>query len=160
MHIVVRKTKYHTVVRYAYCSSLGYWRRHHNGEPMGPFQLSTVEQPRHVPQYQPLCFSLSFISFEFACDKNYLTPCQVACQHSQQPCSVLFPQNWCVFLSLPGFLTSQFLGKLEHSFFFMNRFIVGTLAIRSNGVIKAGSKGLNLVGLYCTKEHLTRGVLP
>eukprot|EP00903_Cladosiphon_okamuranus_P005365 g5358.t2 len=40
------------------------------------------------------------------------------------------------------------------------RYILGTLAIRSNGVLKAGNKGLNLVGLYCTKEHLARGILP
>eukprot|EP00752_Nemacystus_decipiens_P001778 g1718.t2 len=40
------------------------------------------------------------------------------------------------------------------------RYILGTLAIRSNGVLKAGNKGMNLVGLYCTKEHLARGILP
>ncbi|CAB1121297.1 unnamed protein product [Ectocarpus sp. CCAP 1310/34] len=40
------------------------------------------------------------------------------------------------------------------------RFILGTLAIRSNGVLKAGNKGMNLVGQYCTKKHLARGILP
>ncbi|CAM9275025.1 unnamed protein product [Scytosiphon promiscuus] len=40
------------------------------------------------------------------------------------------------------------------------RYVIGTLAIRSNGVLKAGNKSMNLVGLYCTKEHLARGILP
>ncbi|CBJ27259.1 flagellar associated protein [Ectocarpus siliculosus] len=52
-----------------------------------------------------------------------------------------------------GFLVAPRLDRLI-------RFILGTLAIRSNGVLKAGNKGMNLVGLYCTKKHLARGILP
>ncbi|CAM9278761.1 unnamed protein product [Discosporangium mesarthrocarpum] len=39
----------------------------------------------------------------------------------------------------------------------MLRYALGTFAIRCQGVVKAANKGLNLVGIYCTREQIVRG---
>lgn len=147
-------------MRYAYCSSLGYRRRHRNGEHMDPFNFqrwNSYDMSHNTNPFVSHSVSLSLSSLAI---RIISTPCQVACQHSQQLAVFYFHKTGVFFCHCQGFLRSSSSDNLNTPSFFMNRFIVGTLAIRSNGVIKAGNKGLNLVGLYCTKEHLNRGVLP